>query len=200
MNRREKRRMMTEEQIKKKLKTYINAKRFTHTIGVLELAKELAKRYDISVDQASVAALLHDCAKELSGPELLKIAKAHEITVDRLIREEPQLLHGPVGAIVAKRDFGIMDKVILDAIHYHTTGRKKMTPLDKLIYLADFIEPNRNYPGVDRLRKLAQINLDRAVLEALNESLSYLIKKGRVMHKCTVSARNDMIFNLKNIK
>lgn len=169
-------------------------------MGVLEVAKELAECYAIDVDQASIAALLHDCAKELSGKELLKIAKAHEIKIDRLLLEEPQLLHGPVGAIIAKRDFGIDDEMVLDAIRYHTTGRKKMTQLDKVIYLADFIEPNRRYPGVEKLRKVARINLDQAVLGALDESLSYLIKKGRLMHKDTVSARNDMIQNLKNIE
>lgn len=192
--------MITEEKIKKKLKKYINAKRYRHTMGVLEMAKELAECYDIDVDQASIAALLHDCAKELSGKELLKIAKAHEIKIDRLLLEEPQLLHGPVGAIIAKEDFGIDDEMVLDAIRYHTTGRKKMTKLDKVIYLADFIEPNRRYPGVEKLRKMAHINLDQGVLGALDESLSYLIKKGRLMHKYTVSARNDMIQNLKNIE
>ncbi len=191
---------MTEDHIKKKLKKYINARRYTHTIGVLEVAKKLAKRYQVNVDQASVAALLHDCAKELSGQELLKIGQAQGIKIDRLLQEEPQLLHGPVGAVIAKRDFAINDEMILDAIRYHTTGRKKMTQLDKIIYLADFIEPNRHYPKVEKLRKIARVNLDQAVLEALNESLSYLIKKGRLMHKCTVSARNDMILNLKNIK
>ncbi len=189
--------MITEEKIKKKLKKYVNTKRYRHTMGVLEAAKDLALRYDIDLDQASVAALLHDCAKELSGKELLKIARAHEIKIDRLLLEEPQLLHGPVGAIIAKEDFGIDDEMILDAIRYHTTGRKKMTQLDKVIYLADFIEPNRRYPRVEKLRKIARIDLDQAVLGALDESLSYLIKKGRLMHKCTVSARNDMLQNLK---
>lgn len=192
--------MMTEEKIKKKLKNYTTGRRYQHTLGVAEVARKLAIHYHVSVDRAIVAALLHDCAKELTDQELLNVAEDHQIKIDRFIRREPQILHGQVGAIIAKRDFGIDDELILDAIRYHTMGRKKMTQLDKIIYLADCIEPNRSYPKVKKIRKLAFIDLDQAVLETLDESLMYLIKKGRLINKSTFSARNDIIYNLKNKK
>lgn len=142
-------------EIQKKLKKELKPKRYEHTLNVVESALKLAEIYPCDKDKVRYAALLHDCAKNYSDAQLLETAEKYYLNVDEVTRREPQLLHGPVGALVARTEYGIEDKEILGAIKYHTTGRKNMNVLEKIIYLADFIEPGRSYPGVDKLRKMA---------------------------------------------
>lgn len=124
---------------------------------------------------------------------VLETAERHYLNVDEITRREPQLLHGPVGAVVARTEYGIENKEILGAIKYHTTGRKNMSVLEKIIYLADFIEPGRSYPGVDKLRKMAFENLDDAMIQALTNTIRYISGIGGLIHERTVSARNYLI-------
>jgi predicted HD superfamily hydrolase involved in NAD metabolism len=184
---------MKQTTIEAQLKKELSAKRYCHTIGVVESALSLAKRYRCNLDQASTAALLHDCAKNFSSKELIDYADKNKIKTDRITLIEPQLLHGPVGAIVAKTTYNIEEKEILNAIRYHTTGRKNMSKLEKIIYLADFIEPGRVYPGVDELRKLAFVDLDRAVIKALTNTICYVASLNGLIHERTIKARNDLL-------
>jgi len=175
------------------LKKALPKKRYQHTMNVVEVAKSLAVRYNFNVAKASLAALLHDCAKNFSDEELIKYAEANGVKIDSVSRHDPKLLHGPVGAIVAENTYGVQDKMVLNAIRYHTTGRKNMSKLEKIIYLADFIEPGRSYPEIDKLKSLAFENLDQAVILALTNTIRYVALNGALIHKRTITARNDLI-------
>ncbi|MEG1432924.1 bis(5'-nucleosyl)-tetraphosphatase (symmetrical) YqeK [Eubacterium sp.] len=184
---------MTEQQMRKKLKGELKPKRYEHTLNVVKSAELLAARYPCDLDQARLAALLHDCAKNYSGEKLLSVAASAHMEVDAITRMEPQLLHGPVGAVVAQRDYGITETAVLSAIHYHTTGRVGMSTLEKIIYLADFIEEDRNYPGVEKLRVCAMEDLDRAMILAFSNTIRYIASIGGLIHPSTVDARNSLV-------
>ncbi|KNZ40970.1 bis(5'-nucleosyl)-tetraphosphatase (symmetrical) YqeK [Acetobacterium bakii] len=184
---------MNKRKIDQLLKKALPKKRYQHTMNVVEVAKSLAVRYNCNVKKASLAALLHDCAKNFSDEELIKYAEANGVRVDSVSRHDPQLLHGPVGAIVAENTYGVQDKTILNAIRYHTTGRKNMSKLEKIIYLADFIEPGRTFPGMDKLKSLAFEDLDQAVIMALSDTIRYVALSDALIHKRTITARNDLI-------
>lgn len=139
--------------MKTELKKHLDKSRYEHTLGVMYTAAALAMRYQESVEKALVAGLLHDCAKSYST----------------------NLLHAKVGAQIAKEQYGVLDTYITDAICYHTTGRPNMTLLDKIIYIADYIEPNREKaPNLEILRHLAFQNLDECLLRILKDTLQYL--------------------------
>jgi len=181
-----------------KLKKALTLDRYEHTINVIKVAERLALKYHANVDKASLAALLHDCAKDFSDNELIQYAESHGLKIDTVTRLEPQLLHGPVGALVAKNTYGVTDKRVLNAIQYHTTGRKNMSKLEKIIYLADFIEPGRTYLGVIELRKVAFENLDKAVLLVLTNTIRFVALTNSLIHKRTITARNYLI--IKELK
>lgn len=188
-------------EIESDLKIKLTKKRFQHTLNVVEAARKLAKKYDCDVEKASIAAVLHDCAKCFSNDQLLDYAKRHHLEVDAVSLRDPQLLHGPVGAIVARELYGVTDPEIHAAICYHTTGRKDMTKLDKIIYLADFIEKGRNYPGVETARKKARDDLDAATIQALTNSICHVARMGALIHDQSICARNDLIIKeTKKIK
>jgi len=189
---------MNKHAIDLELKKALTKDRYEHTMNVVKITESLALRYHADVDKASLAALLHDCAKNFSCEELLAYAKANNVKIDPVTRLEPQLLHGPVGAVVAEKTYGVTDKKVLNAIHYHTTGREHMSKLEKIIYLADFIEPSRTYPGVDQLRSIAFEDLDKAMIMALTNTIRYVSSINSLIHKRTITARNDLI--IKELK
>lgn len=185
--------MMAIEKIKDILKRTLTKKRYEHSIGVQKTAIKLAEIYDASVEKASIAGLIHDCAKNLSHDALLNYVKQFDILMDSVSKHQKQLLHGAVGAKLAEVEFGIKDEEIINAIKFHTTGRKNMSLLEKIIYLADYIEPNRSFAGIDEIRELAMKDLDRAVLMALNNSINYIISKEQLLHPDTIFARNYLL-------
>ena len=189
---------MTKNEIKKKLKKTLSPQRYQHTLNVVDSAIELGKRYGGNINEIELAALLHDCAKDYSSQELKNIAKEADLELDAITYSEPQLLHGPVGGYIAKRDYGVTNQEILNAIIFHTTGRENMTHLEKIIYLADFIEVGRDYPGVNDLRKLSKQDLDLAIIQALTNTIKYICLLNGMIHIRTVSARNELL--LKNLK
>ncbi|HEY5537255.1 MAG TPA: bis(5'-nucleosyl)-tetraphosphatase (symmetrical) YqeK [Acetobacterium sp.] len=192
---------MNKHKIDLKLKKALTKNRYEHTLNVVKVAESLALRYHANVDKASLAALLHDCAKNFSDAQLIEYAEAHELKIDPVTRLEPQLLHGPVGVLVAKNTYGVTDKQVLNAIQNHTTGRKNMSKLEKIIYLADFIESGRTYPGVDELRIAAFEDLDKAVILALTNTIRHVSLMNGLIHKRTIDARNDLIIKeLKKIE
>lgn len=149
--------------------------RFRHTIGVQYTAICLAMRYGQDIEKASCAGLLHDCAKQLAPEKLLQKCRKHQLPVSGIEEKSPFLLHGKVGAWMARHKYGIDDPDILGAITWHTTGRPQMTMLEAIIFVADYIEPGRNHaPNLDELRQLAFVDLDMAVYRILEQTLSYL--------------------------
>lgn len=181
------------ERIDASLVTRIKKSRYRHTQGVLQSALKLADRYGADKDKTAVAALFHDYAKDYSRETLFQLAALYNLEIDPIIQQAYQLLHGKVAAAIALHDFGIQDPEILMAIENHTTGRIHMTKLEKIIYLADFIEPGRDYKGVDELRKLAEEDLDKAVYQALNNTMIYVLRTGKLLHPKTLEARNQML-------
>lgn len=176
-----------------KLSGVLSTKRFQHSLGVSQSAAQLADRFGEDVEKAKLAGVLHDCARGLSSSTLLQKAGSFAIVVNDVERCQPTLLHAPVGAYLAKNEYGVDDPQVFRAITFHTTGSHDMTVFDKIIYLADCIEPGRNFPGVDRLRGLAFDDLDKAVLAAFDQSLHYVIGLGLLIHPATVEGRNDLL-------
>ena len=174
------------EIIKDKVRQSQNDFRFQHTIGVMNTAVKLAEQYQADVDKAKIAGLLHDCAKGFSRQENLNLCKKYGLPISEAEQKNPGLLHAKLGAYLARNDYGIEDKEILDAIQWHTTGRPKMTLLDKIIYIADYIEPNRNQaPNLDEIRRLAMLDLDECLYTILEASLAYLETRSEVIDPMT---------------
>lgn len=171
----------------------ISRKRLIHSFGVRDVAAKLAKQHGFDMEKAVVAGLLHDCAKGFSEEEQLRLCEEYGIKLDEVTLACPAVIHAPLGAEVARREFGICDEEVLDAIRYHTVARAGMTPLEKIVYLADMIEPLRIFDGVNELRRAAYSDLDRAFLDALNKSISFNLEKNSVIHPDTLNARNDML-------
>lgn len=173
-----------------KLKNDIGVNRYKHSIRVRDTAVELAKIHDCHPDKASLAGLLHDCAKYEDGDYLLKRAYEFDIMEDKFLIDNKHIIHAHLGALIAEEEYKVDDADILNAIHYHTTGREKMTRLEKIVYLADYIEPERDFKGVDQVRNLAYDDLDRAMLKALEDTIYHLLSTHRSIHIDTLRARN----------
>lgn len=169
--------------------------RLDHTLRVVEESNKLALIHNVEVDKATKAALLHDCAKFLDGKNLLKMAIDFDIILSDIMKRTPDLIHAPLGAKLAQYKYNIEDLDILNAIKYHTTGRKDMTNLEKIIYIADYIEPYRKFEGVEKVRQLAYIDLDKSLLLAINQTITFLIRKNRFIDPDTIEARNQLIIN-----
>jgi HD superfamily phosphohydrolase YqeK len=131
--------MISYEDIKGKVKGYLSSNRYKHTLGVVNAAILLGEKYQVDLNKVKIAALLHDCAKKMDKDKLLKVVKEEEIIIDEIQKNQPALLHGPVGSVIAYRDFNIKDPDILRAIEYHTTGRENMSKLEKIIYFDNTI-------------------------------------------------------------
>lgn len=181
------------KKIKEKLKTALDEKRYKHSLSVADEAVRLADRYGYDKDKAYFAGLVHDCAKCMPYNDAIKSG----CELDRETLLCPGVVHAPVGAYIAKREYGITDIEILDAIRYHTVAREGMTLLDKIIYLADIIEPYRDFDGVEELRRLCNQDLDLAFCEALRRSVVFNIEKGNIIHPNTLYAWNEMCIKNK---
>ncbi|MCR4597951.1 MAG: bis(5'-nucleosyl)-tetraphosphatase (symmetrical) YqeK [Acetatifactor sp.] len=168
-----------EEDILKKLTKAMEevqtGKRFQHTLGVEFTCAALAMKHDAPIFQAQLAGLLHDCAKCMDDEKLLKICEKKGLPVSEVERRNPYLLHGKVGAYLAKNTYEIDDEDILNAIENHTTGRPEMSKLEKITFIADYIEPGRRTaPNLSVVRKMAFEDLDAALLKILEDTLSFL--------------------------
>lgn len=174
------------KQLQKKLQKDLKPSRYQHTLGVAYTAASLAMRYGYPMESAYVAGLLHDCAKYMTPQELIKYCKKHDLPISESEYESPQLLHAKVGARKAKEDYGVTDSEILHAITYHTTGCPGMNLLDKIIFTADYIEPNRcEAPRLTEIRRTAFTKLDQAVSMILFDTLHYLKETGKSMDETT---------------
>lgn len=167
--------------------------RYVHSVGVANTAAKLAGMYSLDIEKAYLAGLMHDYAREMSGTELLDLGQEHGLIRDHVEVIKPSLLHGVVGAFLLQQAGIITDAQILDAIRNHTTGHPEMDWLGRLIYIADYIEPERKFPGVDKLRTIAYKDLDYGVLAGLDHTLIYLVQKGAFLHPYSLMARNRIL-------
>lgn len=183
---------MEREQYLAAIKQRMPEKRYIHTIGVMETAIQLAKKYGEDEKKAEIVAILHDIAKYADIEWMEKIVRDENLD-PHLIGWGSELLHGPVGAYIAEREFGISDENMLNAIRFHTTGRAGMSQLEKILFVADMIEPNRKFEGVDRLRKKAQKNLDKAMSACVRHTLTFLIDTKQQVYPLSIECYNDMM-------
>ena len=164
----------------------LSEKRYGHTLRVADTAEALARAHDLDSDRARLAALLHDAARETGPEEFLRLAHELGLSVGETEKESPKLLHGPVAAELAERKLGIEDGEVLEAVRVHTTGRPGMGPLALVLYVADKIEPARDYPSVGRLRELARKDLQRAAAESLRRAIAHNEERGRETHPASL--------------
>jgi predicted HD superfamily hydrolase involved in NAD metabolism len=183
---------MEREQYLAAIKPRMPEKRYIHTLGVMETAITLAKIYGENEKKAETAAILHDIAKYAEVEWMERIVQDEKLN-QQLIGWGSELLHGPVGAYIAESEFGITDEDILNAIRFHTTGRLAMSRLEKILFVADMIEPNRNFEGVERLRKKAQKNLDKAMSACIRHTLAFLIDTKQAIYPLSIACYNDMM-------
>ena len=185
---------MNYEEMKAELKKRLKPSRYKHSLGVAETAVKLARRFGVDEEKARVAGLLHDCAREFPNGDMIAEAEARGIEVGPIERMMPLLLHAYIGAKLVKEVYGVDDEEISRAICCHTVGGGNMSPLDKIIWYADMIEPSRNYPEVEHLRELARTaSLDEMVLVGLSESIVFVVRKNHLVHPDTVLARNELL-------
>lgn len=184
---------MTEEmeQIQKRLSKLLKKERYEHTLGVMYTAASLAMCYGADIRKAMMAGLLHDCGKFCSAKEQIEMCRTIGIGLSDSEIRMPALVHAKLGACLARFDYGIRDQEILDAITYHTTGRPDMTLLEKIIYIADYIEPNRKeIPGLQEIRGIVFQDIDRAVCLSAGSTVRYLENGGKAVDPMTVETYN----------
>ncbi len=169
----------TRIRLAKAIEKELNYKRFLHSLGVAETAAALAMRYDADVEKAEIAGILHDCAKYMDEKELIGICKKRGVAISDAEYDNPSLLHAKAGAILAQEQYDIDDPEILEAIRNHTTGKPAMSLLDKIIYIADYIEPGRDQaPNLSIVRSMAFEDIDRTLFKILEDILLYLQATG----------------------
>lgn len=184
------------DDIKEHLKNNLKPARYGHTLGVVNTAIKLAEIYGEDKNKAEMAALCHDVAKNMSDEELKKIIEEENISLSIDEENTRELWHSIVGPIISRKVFEIEDEEILNAMRWHTTGKENMTNLEKIIYLADLIEPSRRFEGVDEIREVAYKDLDLAMLKALTHTTIYLLTKGCAVDINSVKARNYLVYNM----
>lgn len=176
------------------LKENLNDERYIHTLGTADCAKELAKKFKLNSEKAYVAGLLHDCAKCFSNEKLIEIIKAH-LEVEDSEMQNYKTLHAPVSAYIAEKEFGVDDMEILSAIRWHTLGKLNMTDFEKIVFVADKIEPNtREKEYSDKIRALLdeENGLNKALLKCYKETIKSLVKRNLKICLLTIEIYNKL--------
>jgi len=190
---------MNEREAQSIVKSKLSKDRYEHTLRVAQTAKQLAEIFNASTKKAVLAGLLHDYAK-CNPPDELKEQIKHFRLPKHLLHYHKELWHGPVGAKIIKEEYMVTDEDIFHAIYYHTTARENMSLLEKIIYVADYIEPGRKFPGVEEVRKLAEVNLDLATHRAIRNSMIHLLKKDAIIFPDTFLAYNQLTKIIGGVK
>lgn len=182
---------MDKEQALKLVKPHLSQKRYQHTKRVLTTALELAQRYDVDEEETMLAAVFHDYAKYRPLDEMSHIIKQKELPID-LLSFHHELWHGPVASILVETEIGITNQRVKDAIYWHTTGRGNMSELEKVVYLADYIEPGRSFPGLSLIQKKAKEDLDEACFMAVRNTIQFLLERERLIYPETINMYNHL--------
>lgn len=183
----------TDERIIELIRSKLEVRRFQHSLNVAESARYLAEKYGYDADKAYTAGLLHDVMKNSSPEEQLGVITEAGIELLPEERANKKLWHAIAGAAYIKKVMGIDDRELYRAVRYHTTGRAKMTLLEKIVYLADYISAERSYPGVDDMRRLCDESMDEAILYALEFGIPDLVRRGNVIHPDSVDLYNEVV-------
>lgn len=183
--------MLSINEIKEYLQKNLKPSRYEHTLGVAEIAKKLASLYGVDENKAEIAGLAHDVAKNLSREEMLQIIKENNISLSLVEENNLNLWHSVIAPIVAKNELQINDEEILESLRWHTTGKEDMSVLEKIIYIADMIEPGRRmFEGLEEIRSATFENLDKGVYVGLTHSIKYILDNDHLIDENTIRARN----------
>lgn len=185
------------KEIQEKIRKILDRQRYLHCLRVGKTAESLAQRYKVSASKARLAGLLHDIAKPLNNQQLIRAARKKKLTIDAIEYCQPKILHGPVSAIIANEKFHIKDRDILNAIAHHTTGSENMSRLEKIIYLADHIEPSRRFKGAENIRREAFRDLNKAITLCAFYMLEYLLKNRKTVCPKTIATLNYYLLKEK---
>lgn len=186
---------MNRDQIIASVSQQMPERRWIHTLGVMSTSRTLAEKYGEDPERAELAAIIHDVAKFWAIDEQRQYIVQHQLDTD-LLQYNKELWHAEIGSHVAWAQYGVEDQGIRDAIRYHTSGRADMSMLEKIVWLADYIEPNRDFPGVEEARRLAEQSMDEAILFGLNATIILLVEKHRIIYPGTLAARNSLIHKM----
>ena len=190
--------MNRDNEFKEILKNRLTEKRYIHSLNVADSAKKLAKLYGYDEEVAYTAGLIHDCCKDTPAGLQLSYMLENGVELSEYELGVAKLYHSICGSVFVKKEFGIDNQDIINAVRYHTTGRKNMSLLEKIIFIADFISDERDYNGVDIMREKAVKSLDEAIVEGLSFTIKDLIDQGRIIHPDTLDAYNDAMMKILN--
>lgn len=193
---------MDEKIILKKLKKMMPDNRYKHSLNVASMAEKLAKHFSFHPGKARLAGLLHDCAKGMPVEEIIKFyrrQKSNFTDGEKIVATNPALLHSQISAYLAGRKFGVRDKEVLRAIALHTTADRKMSVLDKIIYLADLFSPERRYSERKNIQEAAFQNLDKALLLGLVVKIKHVLSKKQSLYPKTVEAYNKLVEDKRGV-
>lgn len=179
------------------LRERLTERRFVHSLNVAKSARKLALLYGADPDKAYTTGLVHDCCKDMPAGLQLSYMLENGASLSALEINAPKLYHAICGSIYAEKELGITDADMLSAIRYHTTGKKNMSTLEKTVFIADFISDERDYDGVDIMRRKAESSLDEAIVEGLSFTVKELADAQKAIHPDTVDAYNDAVLNLQ---
>lgn len=186
---------MNREEWLAKVKEQMTDHRFIHTLGVAQTAVALAEKYGADPGKADLAGILHDYCKYWDKDKMHDILIQDMSVEKELLEYDKELWHAPAGAYIAQHELGVHDEEIINAIRFHTSGRTNMGKLEKVLWLADYIEPGRHFPGVDEVRELAARDLDEALIQAFANTISFLVKHGKRVYPLTLFTYNDLVKN-----
>ena len=181
------------QQMKARLAKDLPAKRLAHSLGVYETAIKLAKLYGVDEQKAAIAGMLHDSGRQIPKSDFIAKCAELGIALDEIEKAQPILIHAKLGVYYAEHEFGVKDPEILSAIRYHTTGAAHMTPLSMVIYLADLVEPHRDFPGVDTMRAYVRQGLEFGMLKAYAHTMKYLLDQNLLIHPDCLAGYNELI-------
>jgi predicted HD superfamily hydrolase involved in NAD metabolism len=189
---------MNREQLMEAVRAQMPERRWQHTLGVMQSAVTLAERFGADPQKAELAAILHDVCKYWPVDKQADVVRAHPELPQDMLEYDKELWHAPAGAAVARDEYGVSDLEVLDAILYHTSGRERMTMLDKIVCLADYIEPGRDFPQVHKIREIAEHSLEKALIAGFDSTISFLLEQGKRIYPLTVIARNGLLNEIKH--
>ncbi len=192
--------MSRSEEFKKVLKSRLTEKRYMHSLNVADSAKELARIYGADEGKAYIAGLIHDSCKDTPAGLQLSYLLENKTELTDIEINTAKLYHAMCGSVFAQKEFCVEDEDVLNAIRYHTTGRKNMSLLEKIVFIADFISAERDYDGVEIMREKAVRSLDEAIVEGLSFTIKDLIDAQRLVHPDTLDAYNDALFKIQQEK
>ncbi|MDR3156655.1 MAG: bis(5'-nucleosyl)-tetraphosphatase (symmetrical) YqeK [Lactobacillales bacterium] len=196
MNEYEKYTAFSRDELLSKVEESMSEKRFSHVLGTQETAIQLAKRFGADVEKASIAGLVHDYAKERPNEEMIRVIVENHLGED-IIPFGNQIWHGIAGIVLIEKELGIRDSEILQAVYVHTTGSSNMSLIDKIIYVADYIEPHRHFEDVSEVRRLAEVDLDEVVKYETEHTLLRLIKEKRAIYPKTIETFNRYVVGMQ---